>query len=273
MTHRYFLNPDLGWYVEQADVVLYDMNGLIVDDEPLHREASNRAIAKLYESEGPQAISDDLWGQQCVGHHPGKWLPEVLRREVDDAELEIFRRQKGEAFKIIAPQKVKEIIRPGVMKALQYFREIKKPLGLVTTSRVDVVNVTLGPGGLNILECFDFKICADKNAAAPGATSESTFYLLPADAKPKPDPAIYMLAKAHFEGKLERQNLTFLVFEDSASGVKAAKGAGMYCFAVPNRYTRNQDLSLADALIESQRFDTLVLAVRKPPAQHVPSCG
>ncbi len=280
MPNQYFLNPDLEWYVKEADVVLYDMNGLIVDDEPLQWIASNKTIAELYESEGPNAISEGFWGQKCVGHHPAKWLPEVLRRQVDEAELEVFRKRRSEAFKNLAAKKAKQIVRPGVLSSLQYFKEIEKPLGLVTTSKLDVVQVLLGRDGLNILDDFNFKICADKKTATSDThnlfalqpTSYSTIFLLPAGAKPKPDPTIYLLTKDFFEEKMERFDLDFLVFEDSSSGVRAAKGAGMFCFAVPNRYTMNQDLSRADAVIESQEFDTPAHWVKKS-TRRAPACG
>jgi len=280
MPKPYFVNPNLEWYVEKADVVLYDMNGLIVDDEPLQWVAANKTIGAFYESKGPNAISEDMWARKCVGHHPAKWLPEILRRPVGAAELEIFRKRRSEAFINLAAHKAKEIVRPGVLSSLQYFKEIEKPLGLVTTSKLDVVQALLGRDGLNILDDFMLKVCTDQKTEAlaarrpfaPVPTSYPTIYLLPPDAKPKPDPAIYLLAKALFEKGLERNYLDFLVFEDAASGVKAAKGAGMYCFAVPNGYTMNQDLSQADAVIESQRFDTPAHWV-KNPNRRAPACG
>ena len=42
-----------------------------------------------------------------------------------------------------------------------------------------------------------------------------------------------------------------VALEDSANGLKAAKGAGLYCIVVPNRITSNFDLGLADHRVES----------------------
>ena len=61
----------------------------------------------------------------------------------------------------------------------------------------------------------------------------------------KPDPAIYLLAAK----KLGVNPADCTVVEDAASGVKAAKTAGMQCIAVRNPNSGQQDLSLADIII------------------------
>ena len=42
-----------------------------------------------------------------------------------------------------------------------------------------------------------------------------------------------------------------LVLEDTETGINAAKNAGMKCLAVPNQYTRNQNFSKADLIVDS----------------------
>ena len=42
-----------------------------------------------------------------------------------------------------------------------------------------------------------------------------------------------------------------LALEDTTYGVAAAKAAGMYCIAVPNRFTANQDFDQADLVLDS----------------------
>ena len=62
----------------------------------------------------------------------------------------------------------------------------------------------------------------------------------------KPDPTIYLLAAK----KLGVNPADCTVVEDAASGVKAAKAAGMQCIAVRNPNSGQQDLSLADKIID-----------------------
>lgn len=65
------------------------------------------------------------------------------------------------------------------------------------------------------------------------------------DKKPKPD--IYLKVAENI--KIKPQNC--LVLEDSGSGVKAAKNAGMTCIAVRNKYTKSHDLSKADLIVDN----------------------
>jgi beta-phosphoglucomutase-like phosphatase (HAD superfamily) len=48
-----------------------------------------------------------------------------------------------------------------------------------------------------------------------------------------------------------------LVIEDSESGVVAAKAAGMKVIAVPNKYTKHQDFSKADKIVENSSQITM----------------
>lgn len=98
---------------------------------------------------------------------------------------------------------------------------------MATSTTQDGVSVILGAEGLDIIDFFDFRICGDEVK------------------KSKPDPEIYQRVKGFFG-----ETLNYLVFEDAASGVAAARGAAMSCIAVPNRFTIQQEgLALATHVI------------------------
>lgn len=84
----------------------------------------------------------------------------------------------------------------------------------------------MGPDNLDILGMFDHVITGDQVAKA------------------KPDPEIYLILKTKFS----KEN-SYLVFEDSKTGVISAKAAAASCIAVPNEFTIEQDLSMADLCI------------------------
>lgn len=65
--------------------------------------------------------------------------------------------------------------------------------------------------------------------------------------KPHPEPYITTARKLEVEPQF------CLVIEDTALGVEAAKKAGMKCIAVPNEYTKNQDFSNADVVVQSAK--------------------
>lgn len=81
----------------------------------------------------------------------------------------------------------------------------------------------------------------------------------------KPDPQAYLVTA----GRLGVDPAQCVVFEDAAVGVRAAKGAGMYCIAVRNPTAQTfQDLTPADLIVSSfaeidaDWFSTSVLSRR-----------
>ena len=66
-----------------------------------------------------------------------------------------------------------------------------------------------------------------------------------AQVKPAPDP--FLLAAA----RLGASPAQCLVFEDSPSGIRAARAAGMKCVAIPNPLTRHLPLGEADLVVGS----------------------
>jgi len=67
------------------------------------------------------------------------------------------------------------------------------------------------------------------------------------DDRIKPNPDIYLAAAK----QLGVQPQNCCVFEDSLTGVEAAKAAGMTCIAVPTKYSKHFDYSKADLVIET----------------------
>ena len=63
----------------------------------------------------------------------------------------------------------------------------------------------------------------------------------------KPDPEIY-IKTVH---KLGLRPEECLVLEDAVNGIKAAKAAGCITVAIPNSFTKHQDFSEADYVVES----------------------
>ena len=238
MTRPVFKNPLLEKEFSNADVIVFDLNGLIVDDEPLQRKASNKALKALFEETGdaPQ-INDEQWGSICVGHPSEAWLPNILKRTLPEDKQKLFRAEKRAAYLELMRKEAKSIVREGFLDLVDAAEKQNKKRAIVTSSAPDVVAAVLGQGGLDVLDKFDIIVNAEQVK------------------KKKPDPEGYLMVKNHFG-----QNLSYLVFEDSKAGVDAAFNAGMSCFAVPNRYTLDHDLSNATAIIDSMGRDATVIA-------------
>ena len=77
----------------------------------------------------------------------------------------------------------------------------------------------------------------------------------------KPDPACYLMASK----RLEIPPKHCLVFEDSSAGVQAAKAAGMFCIALKRPGMPDQDLSMADQILDDLAgFDLRHWVAREP---------
>lgn len=63
----------------------------------------------------------------------------------------------------------------------------------------------------------------------------------------KPDPEIYLLTAK----KLGINRDECVAIEDSSSGLESAKNAGMKCIVVSTEYTKNQDFSKADIVVDN----------------------
>ncbi|MGA3007149.1 MAG: HAD-IA family hydrolase [Opitutaceae bacterium] len=73
------------------------------------------------------------------------------------------------------------------------------------------------------------------------------------DTPPKPAPDLYLAVLK----KLNVRGEETLALEDSAAGVAAARAAGLWCVAVPNASTQEQDFSPAHLRLDSLAGQTL----------------
>ncbi len=219
----YFEDGQLSLLLSHAQVVVFDLNGLIVDDEPIQLAATNSALEGLGRS-----ISKEDWIKRCVGHKPKEYLPSFIGDAgSDEAVIDSVLARKENHYKALVSETAQGLVRDGVTSLIQYLvRESRRPIALATSTTRPSAEFILSHPELNLLESFDFLITGDEVARA------------------KPDPEIYLSVRSHFP------NLDiFLVFEDSLTGVMSAKAAGMVCVAVPNEFTAHQDFTKADAVI------------------------
>jgi HAD superfamily hydrolase (TIGR01509 family) len=116
---------------------------------------------------------------------------------------------------------------PGVVDLIDEARQRGLPLAVASNSFHEHVDGYLKYLGL--YEKFEFISC--RTDTTP----------------PKPAPDLYLAA-------LKRLNVDgdeALAFEDSATGIAAARAAGLWCVAVPNESTREQDFAAAHLRLES----------------------
>jgi HAD superfamily hydrolase (TIGR01509 family) len=205
--------------------VIFDMDGLMIDSESLHKEAWQVTL-RHFGYELDEALFAQLVGLRT--REDAVLLREHFRLPV---MAEVLARQRNDLFLASLPGRVKPM--PGLRELIAQVR-VRRLRSAVATSGerryVDAVMRELNLGGV-----FD--------AIAVAEDVE----------RGKPAPDVYLLAAR----RLGLPPAQCLALEDAPNGVLAAKAAGMRCVVVPNEITRSLDLSAADARLPS------LLAVRR----------
>ena len=180
--------------------VLFDMDGLMVDTEPLARAAWERVAA----AHG-QTVSDELFAAML-----GRRTHESAQLVLDALPLPLTREElvayKTELFLAALRQRVP--VMPGLWEVLAAVEARGRRWGVATSTPRDVAEIILGALGLT--GRYSALACGDE---APQG---------------KPAPDIYLLAAA----RLGAPPAACLALEDSANGCAAAAAAGMRVVAV-----------------------------------------
>lgn len=199
------------------DGVIYDMDGVLTDSEPLWKIA----MEDVFRSVGCPLTREDF--QRTVGlridevtaywYHVSPW-PEVSVKEVENAIVQ----------RMIELLTERATPLPGVVESLEFFASKGLKIGLATSSYQVLINCILDT--LHIRHFFQ--------------TVHSAEYELFG----KPHPAVYLTAAKHLDLDARR----CLVIEDSLNGIISGKAARMTVFCVPEK-THHPDprLILADA--------------------------
>ena len=181
--------------------VLFDMDGLLVDSEPLWFEVESAVMARLGGS----------WGEQdqaaLVGGSLDKSLDYLLAKATRPASRASVARWMVEGMvELLSTREVP--VMPGARQLLAEVAGAGVPYGLVTSSERPVMEAVLS----RLEVTFPVTVCGDD-------VSHS-----------KPDPEPYLLAAA----KLGADPGGCVAIEDSPNGVAAAEGAGCITVAVPS---------------------------------------
>ena len=201
--------------------LIFDFDGLIVDTESPDYESWQQ----VYQTYGCE-LAVEKWGQIVGGtgasdFDPHSHLEELCGQQLDREEIWISRRKQ------YLDELSAQPILPGVVDYLDDAERRGLKLAIASSSPENWVRGHLARLGL--YQRFDAIKTAD-------------------DVKrTKPDPELYLAILEALAQKPERA----LVFEDSPNGVKAAKAAGLFCVAVPNKLTAQLEFEKADLRLNS----------------------
>lgn len=201
--------------------VIFDMDGVIINSEPLWKIAEKNIFSKLGVPVSEKEINESS-----------------ALTVVELCEMFYEKYAWGDKnFKIVEELIVAEVIQlikthdtdiPGVKNILKFFRKKDFTLALASNSSHELIEVVLNKVGVK--EYFDFIASAEDVK------------------KGKPDPEIYNYTAKSIGVVPEK----CLVIEDSIVGVKSAKNAGMTVIAMPcNEDFDKKEFELADLKISS----------------------
>jgi HAD superfamily hydrolase (TIGR01509 family) len=208
----------------RARAVVFDLDGVLWDGEPLYHRAFNILLEPL-----GFRISDEEYSR-IIGfgvEDAWAWVLERFQLKEDPAR---FLRDYNRTVLELLESPVEPIA--GVRELIERLRSGGVPVGLASASLRRWVDATLR--GLRMEGCFDATVSASEVKRS------------------KPAPDLYLLAAE----KLGVPPAECLAVEDTRSGIQAAKAAGMFAVQVRAASTALDPLPEADAVIDDySQFD------------------
>ena len=203
------------------EAVIFDMDGVLIDSEPLWRLAETRAMnaigVPMVEDDGylTMGLRTDEVVEFWYARHP--WS-EPSKREVEGAivgNVIALIEERGEAL-------------PGAVEAVRAVRSGGYKVGLASSSAMEIIEAVLAKIGLR----DDFDVLQSAEHEPYG----------------KPHPAVYIECAR----RLDVAPNTCLALEDSPAGVLAAKAARMHCIAIPPHELQDDNrYCIADLQLDS----------------------
>lgn len=201
--------------------VIFDLDGLLINSEPLWHEAEVRVL-------GPLGVPV---AQMRTRHTKGIAVEEVTRYwyerypwsgpSTDEAAAQVQRTVEELVFE-------RATLRPGALAALDDCRRRVQRTALASSSSHHYIRLALDR--FDLAECFEVVRSAEDEPFG------------------KPHPGVFLSATAD----LGVDPASCLVFEDSPAGVIAAKAAKMLCIAVPEPdEVQKPAIALADVVLLS----------------------
>lgn len=201
--------------------VLFDMDGVIVDTEPLHHKAYHlmfeefglEVSAELYESFTGQSTKNI-----CT------LIVNYFKLNKDPLQLELIKRHH---FNHLFDHDPALQLLDGVIEIIEDYYRNNVTMVLASSASRSTIDRVFDRFNLN-------KYFKAKHSGAELTSS-------------KPHPEIFINAAASSGYHINE----CMVIEDSTNGILAAKRAGIFCVGYKSKHSKNQDYRLADLVVNN----------------------
>lgn len=197
--------------------VLFDFNGVIINDEPIHQQLIDQIL--IEENLRPQPGE---FRQVCLGRSDRTCLSDILTRRgrvVSETHLLQLVNRKAQAYQHQLEKLEKLPLYPGLEDFIVQMRSLELKLAVVSGAIAREVELVLNRATL--AEYFTVIVAGDDITTS------------------KPEPDGYLLAverlNQHYPG-FNLQASECLAIEDTPVGIQAAKRAGIPVVGVANTY-------------------------------------
>ena len=213
------------------DAIIFDMDGVLVDTEPIHIKIEKRQ----FKMNGISLTDEEH--RQFLGTTSENMWREIGRMKQLKVSVEaLINQNKTES--ILHFREQSEIpVMPGIFELLDELNSKKYPLAVASSSDPEIIELILEKTRLKTY----FQVIVSSKEAG----------------KSKPEPDVFLLAARKL--KIPPENC--MVVEDSENGIRAAHSAGMYCVAYQSPDTDPKTQIDADLIVKS--FDQLRMILLK----------
>lgn len=212
-----------------TQTIIFDMDGVIVDTEPVHRYA----YFQHYKELGID-VSEDIY-TSYTGLSTRNTYQKLKDRFNLEGDVEDMIQRKRSLFNEAFDTKEDLYLLDGVEALIQDCHQ--NGMQLILASSASKVTIDRVFTRFNLHQYFTHKVSGEDFPQS------------------KPDPAIFLHAASLSVAPKEN----CIVIEDSTNGVRAAKAADIFCVGYNSIHSKNQNLDLADKVIS--HFDELNHAV------------